>query len=55
MKKEVWQFGSQLQYFKIVALVLVSVCSMRALAQDDHSHTWLSQITKPQQNSKASF
>ena len=31
------QFAMQFRY-SIVALVLVSFCSMRAMAQDDHSH-----------------
>src|SRR5215468_10342070 len=32
------QFAMQFRY-SIVALALVSVCSMRVIAQDDHSHT----------------
>ena len=39
MKKKVWQFGTQFQYFKIVALVLMSTWSSRALAQDGHAHS----------------
>jgi hypothetical protein len=39
VKKKVWQFGTQFQYFKIVALVLVSIWSSRALAQDGHAHS----------------
>jgi hypothetical protein len=36
------RFAMQFRY-SIVALVLVSVCSMRALAQDDHLHTMAQQ------------
>ena len=32
------QFAKQFQYSMIAALVLVSVCTSRSLAQDDHSH-----------------
>jgi hypothetical protein len=39
---KVRQLAAQFRY-SIVALVLVSVCSMRALAQDDHSHTMAQQ------------
>jgi len=38
-KNEVLQFRSQFQYFKIVALVLMSIWSSRVLAQDGHSHS----------------
>jgi hypothetical protein len=38
ISRKVRQFAMQFRY-SIVALVLVSVCPLRALAQDDHSHT----------------
>ena len=41
---KVGQFAGRLQYF-VVALVLMSVCSGRALAQDGHSHMLTSQHT----------
>ncbi len=46
------RFTTQFQY-SMIALVLVSVCSSRALAQDGHSHRLTQQITADQK-SKAS-
>ena len=39
---KVRQFAPQFQYFTI-AVVLISVCAFRALAQDGHSHTQITQ------------
>jgi hypothetical protein len=39
---KVRQFAMQFR-FSIVVLVLLGVCSMRGLAQDDHSHTMAQQ------------
>ena len=54
MKKNVRQFAIQFQYAMIAALVLMSVLSTRVLAQDDHSHTLMSQHPEltPDQKSK---
>ena len=56
MKKNVRQFATQFQYAMIAALVLMSVWSSRALAQDDHSHMLISQHPEltPDQKSKQS-
>ena len=56
MREKVRQFATQFQYFMIPALVLMSVWSSRALAQNGHSHTLTTQhqeMTQDQQ-SKAS-
>jgi hypothetical protein len=50
---KVRRFATQLQY-SVIALVLMYVCSSRALAQDDHSHTPTQQEMTPDQQSKAS-
>ena len=54
VKKNVRQFAIQFQYAMIAALVLMSVWSTRVLAQDDHSHTLMSQHQEltPDQKSK---
>lgn len=43
MKKNVRQFATQVHCSMIAALVLLSVCPSRAVAQDDHSHMAMSQ------------
>src|SRR2546421_7301829 len=52
---KVRQFATRFQYC-MIALVLMSVCPLRALAQDGHSHTPTAQNKKqtPAQQSNAS-
>jgi hypothetical protein len=52
---KVGQFAMQFQYF-VISLVLISIWSLRALAQDDHSQTLTPQHQEltPDQKSKAS-
>ena len=52
---KVREFATQFQY-SVIALVLMSVCPLRALAQDGHSHTVTPQHQEltPDQQSKAS-
>ncbi len=40
------QFATQLQY-SMIALVLVSVCPLRALSQDSHNHNVTQQNQEP--------
>ena len=52
---KVRQFATQFQY-SVIALVLLSVCPLRSLAQDGHSHTQTPQQQEltPEQKSRAS-
>ena len=52
---KVSQFATQLQY-SLIALVLMSVCPLRALAQGGHSHTMTpQQLTVDQENQQATL
>ena len=54
---KVRQLAMQVQYF-MIALVLMSVCSLRTLAQDVHSHTMIQQdqdLTTDQQSKQSTL
>jgi hypothetical protein len=46
------QFAAQFHY-SMIALVLISVCALRALAQDGHSHTLTAQNQEPTSEQKS--